>query len=140
MTGIGVGRLNWFANSILAKVRKKSGIGLPKCGFYLLSPSGPGPWAGKMRSEVVHDRFFFISLSRVRNSGPLDYIGNLVNFIGKVIKHISCCYGVPAPGLARDMIPTSERRGLYVLISFPVYQNLQWDNATVVRVRFSGAL
>ena len=78
--------------------------------------------------------FFFISLFRVRNSGPLDYIGNLVNFIGKVIKHISCCYGVPAPGLARDMIPTSERRGLYVLIFRKAYQSPHGNNATVVRV------
>lgn len=33
--------------------------------------------------------------------------------------------------------PTSQRRGLYVLISSGVYQSLQRNNVTVVRVRFS---
>ena len=37
----------------------------------------------------------------------------------------SCCYGAPAPGLAWDMIPTSQRRGLYVLIPLKAYQSRQ---------------
>ena len=77
--------------------------------------------------------FFFISLFRVRNSGPLDYTWKS----GKLIRGsstYSCCYGAPAPGLARDMIPTSQRRGLYVLIFRKAYQSPHGNNATVVRV------
>lgn len=86
--------------------------------------------------EQAH--FFPIFVVQSATAGCLDCTRNLVNF-----RKQSSAYPALRCGLrrmARDMIPTSLRRGLYVLIAFKVYQNPVWNKQTVVRVRiFTGA-
>lgn len=83
---------------------------------------------------------FFSYLCRaIRNSG----LSWLVKKSGKFYSKQSSVYPALRCSLrrmARDMIPTSLRRGLYALICFRVFQSLSPNKQTVVRVRiFTGA-
>ena len=85
------------------------------------------------------NRIFCYLCRAIRNSG----LSWLVKKSGKFYSKQSSVYPALRCSLrrmARDMIPTSLRRGLYTLICFRVFQSLSPNKQTVVRVRiFTGA-
>lgn len=90
-------------------------------------------------NSVLEQTYFLLSLpcnpqQRVVLAGE-----KIWKILFETVKRISCLR-CSLRRMARDMIPTSLRRGLYALICFRVFQSLSPNKQTVVRVRiFTGA-